>query len=85
MSGLLSGWRPRFQKRINVLPFLRLNVSRHGVSGTLHERVGPVNLSYNPKTRTQTVSLVGTGLRWTRKAPARTHNRYEKWTDGRLD
>ncbi len=51
----------RFRKIISILPGLRLNVSKSGVSTSLGGRGATVNVGANGK-RTVTVGIPGTGL-----------------------
>ena len=53
----------RFQKRIRVGPFLRLNVSKGGVSTSLGTRGAHVTLGHGQVR--ETVGIPGSGLSWT--------------------
>jgi hypothetical protein len=44
-----------FRKRIPILPFLRLNLSKSGISWTVHA----FGWSYNTRSRRQSVDLPG--------------------------
>ncbi|HEJ2458014.1 TPA: DUF4236 domain-containing protein [Vibrio cholerae] len=57
----------RYQKRVRVLPFLWLNISKTGVSVTLGGRF--VKLNIGRQGVWLSGSLVGTGLSWRRKVP----------------
>lgn len=62
----------RFQKRIKVLPGVRLNISKSGVSTSLGGRGATVNIGKNG-VRT-TVGVPGTGLSW---------SEYSAWTQNK--
>jgi hypothetical protein len=53
-----SPWHIRYRRSLNVLPFLRLNETLHGISWTVH--IGP--FSYNTRTHRQTVRTPVPGL-----------------------
>jgi hypothetical protein len=54
-----------FRKRINVLPFLRLNLSKSGASWTVH--FGP--WSWNSRTARNSVDLPGP-VNWQSESPS---------------
>ncbi|EHU8077670.1 hypothetical protein XM75_u0079 [Vibrio vulnificus] len=68
----------RYQKRVRVLPFLWLNISKTGVSVTLGGRF--VKLNIGRQGVWLSGSLVGTGLSWRRKVPLVTseNNKHSK-------
>jgi hypothetical protein len=57
----------RFYRRIRVAPFLRLNLSRSGVSISAGKRGAWYTVG--PRGRRMTVGLPGSGIYWTEQAP----------------
>lgn len=63
----MSGWRVRFRRRIKILPGVRLNVSRCGLSWTFGGRFARITRGRRGTTRS--VSLPGTGIYFSKHDP----------------
>jgi len=63
----MSGWHLRLWRRAKLLPGMRLNLSKSGLSLTLGGKYAKV--TYGQRGSTETVSLPGTGLRLTKHEP----------------
>ncbi len=57
----------RFYRRVSLIPGLRLNASRSGLSLSIGHRGGW--LTFGPRGRRATLGIPGTGLYWTEQVP----------------
>ena len=57
----------RFSRRVSLIPGLRLNLSRSGVSLSVGHK--GARYTVGPRGRRVTLGLPGTGLYWTEKVP----------------